>query len=172
MKKLLVCLAAALLLATGTFAAFEKVNTYNNNFSDVQDSNWFAANVKTAYELGFMNGKSEGKFDPNGNVTVAEGVTMAARLNATYFGKEITADSVPVEEYMIDFLDEGKIVDLTAPNSRNIDGISFNRAVGKIDDGVLVIQPDAPNQNGYYDPQVSFEGMELEARKYNKIKRY
>ena len=49
MKKLLICVVVAAVLATGTFAAFEKVNTYNNNFSDVQDSNWFAENVKTAY---------------------------------------------------------------------------------------------------------------------------
>ena len=54
-------LLAALMLATGAFAAFEKVNTYDNNFSDVADSNWFAKDVKSAYELGFMNGKAEGK---------------------------------------------------------------------------------------------------------------
>ena len=37
---------ALLLLATGTFAAFEKINKYDNNFSDVTENNWFYENVK------------------------------------------------------------------------------------------------------------------------------
>ena len=68
MKKILLALLVAVILCTGVSAAFEKVNTYNNNFSDVTEQNWFYENVKTAYELGFMNGKSEGKFDPNGKI--------------------------------------------------------------------------------------------------------
>ena len=103
MKKLLICVVVAAVLATGTFAAFEKVNTYNNDFSDVKETNWFYGNVKSAYELGFMNGKSEGKFDPNGNVTVAEGITMAARLHAIYNGTEVTEKKADVEEYRIEF---------------------------------------------------------------------
>ena len=89
MKKILTALLAATMLAVGANAAFEKVNTYNNNFSDVNDSNWFAANVKTAYELGFMNGTSADVFSPEGNVTVAQGITMASRVNASYNAKEI-----------------------------------------------------------------------------------
>ena len=49
MKKFLIVLMAALMLAVSVNAAFEKVNTYNNNFSDVADTAWYAANVKTAY---------------------------------------------------------------------------------------------------------------------------
>ena len=107
MKKLLICVVVAAVLATGTFAAFEKVNTYNNNFSDVQESNWFYANVKSAYELGFMNGKTETTFDPNGNVTVAEGITMAARVHAINAGVEIKKAEKPAagaaDEIVFDF---------------------------------------------------------------------
>ena len=72
MKKILVLLMVATTLAVGVNAAFEKVNTYSGNFSDVADTAWYAENVKIAYELGFMNGKGENTFDPDGRVTVAE----------------------------------------------------------------------------------------------------
>ena len=169
MKRILIMLAAAVMLAAGVNAAFEKVNTYNNNFSDVKDSNWFSQNVKTAYELGFMNGKSEDKFDPNGNVTVIEGITMATRLHAAYHGTEVKKAEKVIEEVRYDFEDDSKLVDLTARNSRNNDGINFNRAVGRIEDGVLIAQPDAPNSSGNYDPQIKFEGLDLEAKDYNKV---
>ncbi len=169
MKKILVLLMAALMLAMGANAAFEKVNTYANNFSDVADTAWYAENVKTAYELGFMNGKSEGKFDPSGNVTVVEGITMAARLHAIYNGTEVTKSDAPIEEYRFEFDDPSLIVDLTERNSRNTNGVNFNRATGKIEDGMLIVQPDAPNASGNYDPQIKFEGLELEAKNYNKV---
>ena len=117
MKKLLVLLMAALMLAMGANAAFEKVNTYENNFNDVADTAWYAENVKTAYELGFMNGKSEGKFDPDGNVTIIEGITLASRLHAAYNGTEVTKVEKEILECRYDFNDSSELVDLTAANS-------------------------------------------------------
>ncbi|MBQ7399038.1 MAG: S-layer homology domain-containing protein [Clostridia bacterium] len=169
MKKFLIVLMVALLLATGTNAAFEKVNTYNGNFSDVADSSWYAENVKTAFELGFMNGKSEGKFDPNGNVTVIEGITMTSRLHAIYNDTEVKKSEKKIEEYRFDFDDPSILVDLSERNSRNTNGINFGRATGRIEDGVLIAQPEGLNQHGSYDPQIKFEGLELEAKKYDKV---
>ena len=154
MKKTLVALLAVLMLAVGVNAAFEKVNTYNNNFSDVTDANWFSENVKTAYELGFMNGKSKGKFDPNGNVTVAEGITMASRLHAIYNGNEITKETAE-NNYVITF--------------DTMDALRLNHAVGGVEDGVLKMQPDAPNVHGNYDPGLFMNGLGLDARVYNKM---
>ena len=170
MKKFLVVLMVAVMLAVGANAAFERVNTYNNNFSDVKDTNWFAENVKTAYELGFMNGKSEGKFDPNGNVTIVEGITMATRLHAIYNGTEVKKVEKVVEEFTIGFNDPDNIVDLTERNSRNDAGISFNRCTGYIEDGCLIAQPDKPNSIGAYDPQITIKGLNLPANDYNKLK--
>ena len=155
MKKILCVLMVAVMLAIGANAAFEKVNTYNNNFSDVSGTAWYAENVKTAYELGFMNGKSEGAFDPNGNVTVVEGITMASRLHALYNGTEITKETMPKNEYRFDF--------------DSLDGIIFNHAVGEIKDGILVMQPDKPNVYGNYDPGIKLGGLLLESRRYNKM---
>ena len=169
MKKILMCVLVACLLAIGAAAAFEKVNKYDNNFSDVVPSSWYFENVQTAYELGFMNGKSEGKFDPDGNVTVAEGITMASRLYALYRGEELEPGKKTVEDYRFDFDDPEILVDLSKRNSRNINGINLNRADGYIEDGLLVLQPDAVNASNSYDPQIKFEGLELSAREYDKV---
>ena len=156
MKKTLVCLALAVLLALSTFAAFEKTATYDNNFSDVPETSWYAENVKTAFELGFMNGKSEGKFDPAGNVTVAEGITMASRLHAIYNGKEITKKDKNVEAYVLDFGTE--VTHSYKPN----------QATGEVVDGVYVLTPfEVPYGNGY-DPGLFLNDLNLPARDYDK----
>ena len=155
MKKIITLLLCAVMLAAGVNAAFEKVNTYNNNFSDVTEQNWFYENVKTAYELGFMNGKSEGKFDPSGNVTVVEGITMATRLHAIYNGTEVTKRQADVNEYVIDFND--------------LKNVSFGHSTGVAEDGLLVLTPTEKSNKGY-DPQIYLKGLNLPARDYDKLK--
>ena len=53
-------------------------------FTDVQSKDWFYENVGSVYEYGLMNGKGQNRFDPQGNVTIAETLTIAARLNSIY----------------------------------------------------------------------------------------
>ena len=156
MKRIVTLLLCIVLLAVGVNAAFEKVNTYSNNFSDVTEQNWFYENVKTAYELGFMNGKAEGQFDPSGNVTVAEGITMASRLHAIYNNSQVTEDSVVVNEYVIAFDEPDK-------------NITTKRATGKYENGIFVVQPDKPNDRGAYDAQMHVANLELDSRLYNRV---
>lgn len=169
MKRTVAMLLLSLVFAIGTNAAFQKINTYDGSFSDVKDTAWYAKDVKTAYELGFMNGKSEGAFDPNGSVTVAEGIAMASRLHAIYNGIEVKQRDSAVYEYRIDFDDPSIIFDSTKRNSRYDSGVDFHRSTGYIEDGVLVVQPDAPNSRGVYDPGVFIKGFELDTRFYNKL---
>ena len=72
----------------GNFAGlgnFATVNTYTaGQFADVAASYWGAPNIAKAYELGLMKGSSDSAFDPEGSVTVAQTVTMAARLHSIY----------------------------------------------------------------------------------------
>lgn len=63
---------------------FLKPNTYNNNFADVPSTEWYAKEIANAYELGLINGKSATAFDPNGNMTVAEAITLASRTRNSY----------------------------------------------------------------------------------------
>ena len=160
MKKFLTVLLAVFLLAAGANAAFEKSNTYNDNFSDVTESNWFSNDVKTAYELGLMNGKSEGLFDPNGNVTVAEGITMASRIHALYNGTQVTKKDKVVKEFRYEFDDPKALEDGT---------VRANHAFGEISDGILTLKADAPNANGNYDPGVFLNNLKLNSREYDQI---
>lgn len=55
-------------------------------FEDVKTSHWYRSEVITAYKMGLIKGRSEDIFDPYGNVTVAEAITLAVRLNYAYNG--------------------------------------------------------------------------------------
>ena len=67
---------------------FKTVNRYRaGQFADVKAGDWFADNVKSAYELGLMKGNSPTTFAPNSTITVAEAVTVAARVRDIYWGE-------------------------------------------------------------------------------------
>ena len=68
----------------------------------------------------------------------------------------------PEDEDRYDFDDPSLLVDLTERNSRNDNGVSFNRAKGEIREGMLVVTSDGVNAHGNYDPQIKFEGLDLE----------
>ena len=71
--------------ALASEAGFAPVRTYEGQFSDVSPDSWFYDTVKALYELGLTNGSgSPDRFDPGGDLTVAEVVTMASRLRSLY----------------------------------------------------------------------------------------
>ncbi len=51
-----------------------------NHFTDVPSNRWFADSVNAMAEMGLVNGKGGGKFDPNGLVTQQEYITIMGRL--------------------------------------------------------------------------------------------
>ena len=71
-------------MTTEDSAPFVLLRVYEGQFADVKDGDWFAPQVVSAYEYGLLNGRSESSFAPNGNVTIAELLTIAARLRAIY----------------------------------------------------------------------------------------
>ena len=79
------------LAVSASAAGFAKTQTYTDGmFADVAGTEWYAAEVKSTYELGLMNGQGNGIFAPGGNVTVAEAITMAARAAAINAGETIS----------------------------------------------------------------------------------
>ncbi|MFY9498829.1 MAG: S-layer homology domain-containing protein, partial [Tepidanaerobacteraceae bacterium] len=56
-------------------------------FNDVSENSWYAKAVAGCYELGLIEGKGGGKFDPQGSISVAEALTIAARVNKIYYGE-------------------------------------------------------------------------------------
>ncbi|MCF0122566.1 MAG: S-layer homology domain-containing protein [Ruminiclostridium sp.] len=64
---------------------FPKKSTYRNGmFPDVASSAWYAKSVAGAVQYGLMKGDELGAFRPNGTVTLAEVITMAARIHSIY----------------------------------------------------------------------------------------
>ena len=69
---------------------FTASNVYADGmFSDVKAGDWFRDNVAQAYALGLMVGNGDGTFNANGSVTIAETISIAARLHAAYTGGTI-----------------------------------------------------------------------------------
>ena len=98
MKKMFFSAVCASLVAAAmcvtSQAAFEKTAVYKDGqFTDVAQSAWYANEVKSAYELGFMNGSGANTFSPDGTMTVAEGITIASRVNAINSSKTIPEKS-------------------------------------------------------------------------------
>ena len=71
-------------------ADFSRQRAYTEGqFTDVTYDAWYASSVKDAYEFGIMQGNSNTTFNPVGTLTVAEGITIAARIHQTINGTTI-----------------------------------------------------------------------------------
>ncbi len=91
---------------------FTKKNSYKpGQFTDFLSSDWFSANVITAYELGLVKGTTETNFNPKGNITVAETIVLACRLHNIYNGGtgEFTQGS-PWYQIYVDYALKNKII--------------------------------------------------------------
>ena len=62
-------------------------------FSDVPHSAWYAQDVADVENYNIIEGTGHGKFSPNGNLTLAQAITMAARTHAYSYGKTVPASS-------------------------------------------------------------------------------
>lgn len=95
-KRISVLLAMILMLSSGFVVSantngsmenFKLSKTYTmGRFVDVSNSDWYAKSVKTAYELSLVNGTSDATFSPYDNITIAEAITLASRMNNIYYG--------------------------------------------------------------------------------------
>ena len=78
----LLCLLCVPAMAADTgLRNFKVVTDYRaGQFTDVAEDAWYASAVATAFRLGLMNGMSKKEFGPEGNLTIAQTVTLAVRL--------------------------------------------------------------------------------------------
>lgn len=65
-------------------AVFQRTLVYDAAFTDVRADSWYAPYAASVYEYGLMEGRGEGAFSPDGSITVAELLTLSARLHSTY----------------------------------------------------------------------------------------
>lgn len=74
---------------------FSYVTSYKSTlFTDIDENAWYGEKqtgaIKSAYRYGLVQGKGDKKFDPTGNITVAEAITIAARIADMYYADETT----------------------------------------------------------------------------------
>lgn len=120
-----VCLLCALALPVSAEPLFPTVNDYRpGQFSDVALGAWFTPYVATAYSLGLMQGSPNGAFCPGGSVTLAETLTLAARLHRlSQGGKDDFPETRPWYQAYVDYAREqglltGDYPDYDAPATR------------------------------------------------------
>lgn len=86
MKKILSFLLAAVMC----LSMFGTVFAAEFNFKDVKTSDWFYNDVKSAVEMGLVNGKTPTTYAPNDNLTYAEAIKLAACMNQLYAEGSVT----------------------------------------------------------------------------------
>lgn len=101
-------------------ANFKKVDKLSR-FTDVSGSHWAVNAIEKAYEIGLVEGYPGGSFRPNGEVTVAEFMTMLARFyhnepngESFYDGvtKLMTAFNLPFSEKIKTPITRGEVAEL------------------------------------------------------------
>ncbi len=114
----ILCLASLLFGIPATASAvgmdnFSRTNGYaDGTFSDVIPAAWYAQNVADVYEYGLMNGVSDGKFDPDGYVTMGAAAAMASRLHGIYHnGSADFVQGSPWYAVYVDYITENGIVE-------------------------------------------------------------
>lgn len=168
MKKFVSLLLSVVLLlslcipasATGLSGFEKKLDYKEGQFVDVPAGSIWAANVRTAYELGIMNGKTDTQFQPTGNVTIGQAIIMACRLHNTYYANEATFEGGGTRPYVEYALEQGIIAKEYENYNAPIDRASFAMilgaslpdvvlpAVNTVVDGAI---PDVEENADYYD---------------------
>ncbi len=161
-------LAAAVMvgLLPSAFAGYENFAAQAvytpGQFTDVAEDEWYAANVRTAYEYGLINGQSATRFAPDNSLTVAEAVKLAACLHSIYHtGSADFAVSQPWYRTYADYALQNGILtaertDYTKPATRAVFASVLAAAlpedalgtINTIEDGVI---PDVPESASYAD---------------------
>lgn len=161
----------SLILSINVFAdtsMFEKVKDYNNNFNDVEEGTWYTDGIILMYETGLMDGVNNERFDTDGSVTVAQGITIASRLHSIYNKKEIT-DSVTesgkwYDKYILYAIDNSIITDSSFLNYDrdmltyeivNLFDASLPHDFFKAINNVTNL-PDVTQSNSYYESATRF----------------
>ncbi len=96
----------------GSMSNFKETKTYTDGqFSDVSTNDWFAENVKKAYELGLISGTSETTFSPDLELTFAEIVALSCRIHSIYNGNNYEfKNSTPWYQTYFDYNTENRLI--------------------------------------------------------------
>ena len=99
---------------------FKKTSTYMpGKFSDVNENAWYGYNhqkvIANAFEYGLMEGSNDTIFNPTGNITIAEAITIAARVHSIYStGQAVTTISSPWYQGFVNYAIDNNIITSSA----------------------------------------------------------
>ncbi|MBQ6846986.1 MAG: S-layer homology domain-containing protein [Oscillospiraceae bacterium] len=80
-------------------------------FKDVAPAAWYYEDVKSAVEMGLINGKSPTTYAPDDNLTYAEAIKLAACMNEYYANKKVTlVNGTPWYQTYLDYCREKEII--------------------------------------------------------------
>ena len=128
------CLVVAVALpALGAFSLsnFGKVRTYRGEFGDVPQSAWFFEGVRSVYERGLIEGKAADRFDPYGDLTIAETIKLAAMLHKGYHAGSV--DFAPGSPWYAPYVDYASSNGIPAGAYRNL-----NAAATRADFAIII----------------------------------
>ncbi len=87
----------ALILALGCLSPALAAKDPTEGFSDVDPDAWYAPYVDICVEEGLMEGVGDGRFDPQGQLTQAQAVTLALRIHQRRSGGDGVLPEAPEE---------------------------------------------------------------------------
>lgn len=99
----------------------------------MESSQWYEQSVQEAYELGLMSGDPSGTFRPTGQVTLAETVTVAARIHSlATTGAENFTQGEPWYQVYVDYaLQNGMLTVEPADYSKAATRLEFAQILSK-----------------------------------------
>jgi len=159
--------SASLDAVSGSLVNFQKIHTYvPGQFTDVKATSWYSGAVASAYEYGLMQGDSDTTFKPSGYITVAEVITVAARVHSIYSTGNAVSSALasipwytPFVNYATDngIIPKGAFSSYTKPATRAEMAYIFSRSLPKIEfvpptpPNIVKSLPDVKSGAPYYD---------------------
>lgn len=100
-------------------AAFIISDSTEFPFKDVSKTDWSYEWIKKAYDRGLIAGMSSDTFQPDGTLTYAQAITLAARLHQTYYEGASTLENGTVNWYdpYVEYCFNNGIIDEKTKNS-------------------------------------------------------
>ena len=152
-------------LTSSSMANFVQANSYTVGlFKDINENAWYGFNqgkdIANAYEYGLMKGNVDNTFNPTGNISVAEAITVAARVHSIYStGAENFAASSPWHQVYVDYSIANGIItandfnDFGRAATRAEMAYIFSRSLSEADltpVNTVNLLPDVNNGTPYY----------------------
>lgn len=142
---------------------FAVIKPYSSDlFSDVMESDWFSANVKTVYETGLMQGKGGGVFAPCDTITMAEAIAVASRVRSIYYADQ--ADFAAFRSWYQPYVDYALVCGMLNEVPTNL-----NRSATRAEFASLLAGALPEHELNTINQSIAFADMNEKHPAYNSI---